>query len=269
MRETLSDALVGLYGRATNGGFLDRPRPRRAYEFIYLAYKRLIEAGPVDRLSDFVGPGSTVVDVGANIGFFSLRFATWVGRGGHVIAIEPEARNIASLQRRVTRAGLSGVVTCVQAAAADRSGEVKLAINPGHPGDHHLADDGEPVTAVTLDELTADDSRRVTLVKIDVQGAESMVLAGARRLIGQHRPAIFVEVHEPSLTRLGSSRRELVATLVALGYGGHRLTRAGIGARETPEELIAQSASGYIDVLFLPLDSTSPAADSNVREHRQ
>jgi FkbM family methyltransferase len=269
MREHVSDALVRLYGHATRGGVLDRPRPRRAYECVYLAYKRLIEAGPVDGLRGLVGTGSTVFDVGANIGFFALCFANWVGPEGHVIAIEPEARNIASLRRRVARAGLSDVVTCVQAAAADRSGQLRLALNPGHPGDHHLAEDGEPVAAVTLDELAADNPRRVTLVKIDVQGAESMVLAGAHRLIRQHRPAIFVEVHDPSLVRLGSSRRELISALIALGYGGHRLTRSGVGPREDPEELIEQSSVGYIDVLFLPINSNSPTAHGNVREHRQ
>jgi FkbM family methyltransferase len=254
MREQVSDALVRLYERAARGGVLDRPRPRRAYESVYLAYKRLIEAGPVDGLSALVTNGSMVFDVGANIGFFSMTFARWVGPEGRVIAIEPETRNIASLRRRVARAGVSQVVTCVHAAAADRPGQLRLALNPGHPGDHHLADNGEPVAAVALDELAADDPRPVTLVKIDVQGAESMVLAGANRLIAQHRPAIFVEVHEPSLTRFGSSRRELIGTLVALGYGGHRLTRSGIGAREEPEQLIEQSSGGYIDVLFLPDD---------------
>jgi FkbM family methyltransferase len=254
MKEHISDALVRLYGRAANGGVLDRPRPRLAYESAYLTYKRLIEAGPVNRLRGLVPAGSTVFDVGANIGFFSLYFASWVGPDGRVIAIEPEARNIASLRRRVARAGASDVVTCVQAAAVDRSGQVRLAVNRGHPGDHHLADTGEPVAAVTLDELAAGDPRRVTFVKIDVQGAESMVLAGARRLIEQHRPAIFVEIHEPSLTRLGSSRRELIATLEGLGYDGHRLNRSGVGPRQAPEDLIEQSSAGYIDVLFLPIN---------------
>lgn len=252
MRSQIYDGLVWLYERATRGGLLDRPLPRRAYESAYLAYKRLIEAGPIDGLHVLVANGSTVVDVGANIGFFSLRFARWVGPVGQVIAIEPETRNIDSLRRRVARAGLSDVVTCVQAAAADRPGQLRLARNPGHPGDHHLADYGEPVAAVTLDDLVTEDPRPVTLVKIDVQGAESMVLAGARHLIERHRPALFVEVDEPRLARLGSSRRELIDTVVSLGYVGHRLTRHGIGAREEPDELVARSSTEYVDVLFLP-----------------
>ena len=67
-----------LYDRAAGGGLLDRPRPRRAYESVYLAYKRLIEAGPIDDLREYVSSGSTVFDVGANIGFFSfLSRAGW------------------------------------------------------------------------------------------------------------------------------------------------------------------------------------------------
>ena len=186
-----------------------------------------------------------------------------------MIAIEPEARNIASLRRRVDRAGASQVVTCVHAAAADMPGVLRLAVNPGHPGDHHLADNGVPIAAVTLDELARDDPRRVALVKIDVQGAETMVLAGANRLITRHRPAIFVEVHEPSLTRVGSSRRELIGTLDALGYGGHTLGRGGLEPREDPETLIERSANGYIDVLFLPEERSSPAPQRDMREHRE
>ena len=56
-------------------------------------YKQYFEAGPIDRLQEFVPSGSLVIDVGANVGFFSLRFAKWVGKGGKVISIEPEDRN--------------------------------------------------------------------------------------------------------------------------------------------------------------------------------
>jgi FkbM family methyltransferase len=252
MRTQVAAVLAQFYDRASRSGILERPLARRTYESAYLAYKRFIEAGPVDSLRPLAPPGSMVIDVGANIGFFALRFAGWVGPTGHVIAIEPESRNVASLRRRIARAGFSDVVTCVQAAAADRPGTFTLALNPGHPGDHHLGQEGEPVAAVTIDELAATEARPITLVKIDVQGAESLVVAGAAQVIDVHRPALFVEIDGGSLARLGSSQEELIDTLGDLGYEGHTLTRGGIGARLEPSELVARSTHDYIDVLFLP-----------------
>lgn len=265
----MTDGFVRIYEQAMRAGLLDQPMPRRTFESAYLAYKRLIEAGPIGGMRNLVNQGSTVIDVGANIGFFSIRFARWVGPTGRVIAIEPEARNMDSLRRRVGRAQLSSVVELVQAAAADRPGQLKLALNPSHPGDHHLASEGVPVQAVTLDSLIAQDSRTVALIKIDAQGAETMILAGAREVIHRDRPAIYVEVDPQALARLGSSPHELIGTIVGLGYCGHRLTHRGIGVHERPDTLVAESALGYIDVLFLPKLLGSAPAESDVREHRR
>jgi FkbM family methyltransferase len=252
MRARLIQSFLSLYERASKTRLLDNALGRRAFESAYLGYKLLIEAGPVAQLQSVVAPGSTVIDVGANIGFFALRFGRWVGPEGRVIAIEPERRNMAALRRRVQAARLNGVVECVQAAAADRAGEVRLAVNPAHPGDHRIAEDGERVPAVTIDDLTAGDPRKVALVKIDVQGAEMLVLAGARRVLETHHPALFVEVDDGALTRFGSSSAELIEKLATLGYTGHTLTRRGIGAAEAPDALTAGSSDTYRDVLFLP-----------------
>jgi len=268
MRTRTVGGLLWFYDRMEKGGLLDRPLPRRAFESVYLAYKRLIEAGPVARLESVVAPGSTVIDVGANIGFFTLRFGRWVEPGGQVIAIEPERRNMATLRRRVRGAGLQHVVHCVQAVAADRQGELRLAVNRAHPGDHRIADDGEPVRAVTIDELIAGDPRRVTLVKVDVQGAEMLVIAGAQGVIERDRPAMFVEIADWALERFGSSGSELIETLADLGYAGHLLTRRGIGVAEAPEALTAKSAKGYIDVLFLPVPWRESVSAAGTRGDR-
>jgi FkbM family methyltransferase len=257
MRKQIVAALLALYERAGRRGLLDSRPARRAFESAYLGYKLLIEAGPIGQLRSFVSPGSTVIDVGANIGFFTLKFGRWVGPRGRVVAIEPERRNLASLRRRVGRARLEEVVECVHAAAVDHPGEVTLAVDRAHPGGHRLAENGEPVPAVTIDELTADDARRVSLVKIDVQGAEKLVLDGARRVIDKHRPAIFVELDDAALAAFGSSGAELLETLQSHGYTGYTLTRRGIRTAGPPEALAAKSAESYIDVLFLPQSGRS------------
>jgi FkbM family methyltransferase len=257
MKRRISDGLIALYARLLETGLLDRPRAQRAYEAAYLKYKGLLEAGPVNGLATLVPDGSTIFDVGANIGFFSVRFARWVGPGGKVIAIEPEPRNVGSLRRRIERAGIADIVECVPAAAADKAGELRLAITRGHPADHHLSETGVLIPAVTLDGLAAKDPRPVSLIKIDVQGAETMVVAGARQLIQTHHPAIFVEIDAPSLARSGSSPQELIATLTEIGYRPHRLTRDGVGDVETTSELVSRAATGYIDVLFLWVEQPS------------
>ncbi len=251
MRQWVSSALVGLHTWAVDAGLLSRPRAQRAFEALYLLYKGAFETGPVGGLRELVTPGSIVIDVGANIGFFAVLFARWTGPDGRVVAIEPEPRNLASLRRRIGQTGLQGVIEAVPAVAADHAGELRLALTPGHPGDHHIAASGIPVEAVTLDDLVAGDSRAVSLVKIDAQGAEALVLGGARRLLAEARPALYVELDAIALERMGSSVRELLAIVLKLGYRPRALTGRGVGAEQDPELLVSRSAAGYVDALFI------------------
>lgn len=262
MRRRLGTALLALYGRLAETGLTRRTRVRRAFERAYLLYKRAIEAGPIAQLQTVIEPGSIVLDAGANIGFFAIPFGTWVGPRGRVIAIEPESVNFGSLRRRVADAGLAEVVECVLAAAADRPGELLLELNPLHPGDHKLGSSGTTVAAVTVDGLVVGDERRVSLIKADVQGAEPMVLAGAREVIARDRPAVFLELDKKALRRLGSSPAELVASMTKLGYRPHRLAHSGIVAIE-PDALIAASADSHLDALFLPAVGASSIKESS------
>jgi FkbM family methyltransferase len=253
MRQLLIDNGLRAYRLVVASGLLNRPRPRRAFESSYLAYKLLVEAGPVERLRPWVPAGATVVDIGANIGFFAVRFGRWVGTDGTVLAVEPELRNVSSLSERLGRAGLDGVVEVVHAAVDKEPGTVMLEINPTHPGDHHLGETGVPVPAVTLDDLAAA-HRPVALIKIDVQGAEVRVLQGATRVLAEDRPAIFIEIDNRSLQRFGATATELMALLSQAGYLGRELTRSGFGPPEAPEELGRRAADDYMDALFVSAD---------------
>jgi FkbM family methyltransferase len=185
----------------------------------YDSYKELVEAKTADTLHQWVDTGTTVIDVGANIGFFTVRFARWVGSEGRVIAIEPEAENIRRLRRRINRANIRGHIDVVEGVAAEMPGSLHLTLNPHHPADHRIGSTGVIVRSWTIDEIVgAHQWPKVSLIKIDVQGAEVRVLQGARETIARSHPALFVEVDDDCLVAAGFSAEQLFNEIEGLGY---------------------------------------------------
>jgi FkbM family methyltransferase len=230
LRNLIRNAAVGLFGMVAQSGVHRLPGLDRVFLMLYEMYKAYFEAGPIYRLRELVPAGSLVIDVGANVGFFSLRFAEWVGDRGKVISVEPEDRNHCILLSTLKQKGLVSRVHAVKAVAANKAGEMFLELNPLHPADHKLSrnNSGLPVTAVTLDDLVPEPTPyRPALVKIDVQGAEMLVLEGAARVLSEARPALFVELHEESLNRFGTSISAILDHLREYGYEAHWLVRSG------------------------------------------
>jgi FkbM family methyltransferase len=140
--------------------------------------------------------GDVFVDAGANVGFFTLLGARAVGREGRVFAFEPLPANREALEKHVVLNGLTNVVVSA-AALSDRTGRGRFG-HRGAPSCARLMADGEYDVATTrLDEaLGPEQSSRVRLIKIDVEGAEASVLVGARELLGDPpRPALMVATH--------------------------------------------------------------------------
>jgi FkbM family methyltransferase len=245
---------VAGYALLTRAGLMKLPLLRHAFHAAYEFYKLRIEAESVDGLRGFVPDGSLVVDVGANIGFFTLRFAEWVGADGRVIAIEPDIENFDVLGRRLARSGLAARVDCHQAVAAAGPGPLKLRRNEGHPGDHRISTDGEglEVRAETIDRVVAPHAGLpIALVKIDVQGAEMLVLEGSRRTLDKG-PALFIEIDRGGLREFGASPEAIVKFLEPFGYRMHELARDGSTHLLDEGQLGAMlDRGGYVDVLFL------------------
>ena len=255
LQNLIRNSAVNLFGLVAKFGLRRIALFDRAFLGLYAAYKQYFEAGPIDRLQQFVPDGSLVIDVGANVGFFSLRFAQWVGEAGKVISIEPESRNHDSLIAALKREGLQDRVDALKAVAAAEAGSMFLEINPRHPADHKLSLDGTgiPVTAVTLDELVQDKRRfSPALVKIDVQGAEMLVLKGAGDILKSAAPALFIELDEMALQKFGASVSAVLDHLSQFGYEPYWLTRSGPHDKTNAAEIHARVArTGYVDVLFL------------------
>ena len=255
LQSLVRNSAVKLFGLVAKLGLHRLPVLNRVFLLLYAVYKQYFEAGPIDRLREFVPNGSLVIDVGANVGFFSLRFAKWVGDRGKVVSIEPEDQNYDSLISALKRNGLLSRVDALKAVAAAVPGMMFLEINPLHPADHKLSRDGSglPVAAVTLDDLVQDKGHlKLSLIKIDVQGAEMLVLEGAAGILKASGPPLFVELQEDGLRKFGTSVAAILAHLSHHGYEAYWLMRTGPHKKASPAEIHARVARvGYVDVLFL------------------
>jgi FkbM family methyltransferase len=148
-------------------------------------------------------PGSTAIDVGANVGIYTVTLARAVGPTGHVLAFEPFPDNVRRLAENVRLNGLENVIVRAKAVAAE-PGELELRLG-SDPGFHSTAAVAEGrgsgkslrVVATTLDEEWEAAGRpSVSFVKIDTEGAEEDVVAGARDLLREERPVVLAEVRD-------------------------------------------------------------------------
>lgn len=174
----------------------------------------------VDRV---LKPGMVFIDVGANDGYFTLFAARRVGAGGKVIAVEPSSRERAHLQRNLGRNGLDNVQV-VPAALGAAAGLADLHLAHGvHAGHNTLGDfahddveraSSERVHVETLDAVVARNAlSHVDLVKIDVEGAEAGVVAGARAVLKSMRPLLLMELNDRALHAQSQSAESLIRTL--------------------------------------------------------
>lgn len=180
-------------------------------------------------LREFLRPGMTYIDAGANEGLYTLFAARRVGRNGRVVAIEPSPRERERLRENVRTNRLRNVELC-DFALSDKGGDAILAIaGYGHEGQNTLGDrvsnplvqteHHERVQLTTLDRLVSElELKRVDAVKLDVEGSEVQVMRGGAETIARFRPVIQLEVEEHALALQGNTRAELVDTIDSLGY---------------------------------------------------
>lgn len=166
-----------------------------------------------------VRPGATVVDVGANVGFHTVVLSQLVGPGGHVHAFEPLPVTLELLRANVWRHRSSNVVVHPR-AASDRSGPVAMHIDPEGRSGAQLAPAGTApelvVDAVTLAEALG--ATRVDLLKLDVEGAEPLVLAGASEILAAS-PDLLAVVEFRSRTHLdGRDGEDVLSFYEGLGF---------------------------------------------------
>ena len=198
------------------------------------------EPGVVQGLEELVQPGWTAVDVGANIGYFTLLMANRVGPQGKVIAFEPLAENFKILKENIQLNDHRNVVA-ENLALMSRTGRIELrSATPGAITwvasvkiDQNSAVESQSVEAVTLDEYVQRKGiAKVDFLKIDVEGAEASVLEGATSVLDRDKPILLIEMHE-----LDRFKDKHPAILKLLSHDYHLRS---LGVREWQEHFIAE-----------------------------
>lgn len=157
-------------------------------------------------LGKLAQPGWVTYDVGSYVGFFALAMARAAGPAGRVVAFEPDPESAARLRENVARNQMDNYIQVVEAVAWHKSAD-QIPYRRGAQARSQggvVADGMNPVLAageqilvrsISLDEFIADGNPAPQLMKVDVEGGEALVLAGAEKLIIRGKPLIICEVH--------------------------------------------------------------------------
>ena len=178
-----------------------------------------------------VKEGYTVVDIGANIGYFTLLAARLVGEDGKVYAFEPEPRNYDIVLKNIALNGYENVVP-VQKAVSNVGGTVRLYLSSKDIGAHTIRqhhdkeqfdekESGEfvEVESVTLDVFFENKKHSLDVIKMDCEGSEMAVLLGMDRIIRDNKNLkMFIEFYPSAIKEMGYSPKEFIGKLLDYGF---------------------------------------------------
>jgi FkbM family methyltransferase len=171
---------------------------------------------------DHLDPQRDAIDVGANVGLYSVLMARHLAEGRRVLAVEPTANALRHLHANIERNGVQGRVDVFEGVVTDHDGACEVQTIEGreeystigrmmHP---HVA--GAPSTSVeveaaTLDTLVEGFSLDPGFIKVDVEGAEATVFKGASGVLANARPVVLSELSDFLLRKNGSSAAEVIS----------------------------------------------------------
>jgi len=211
-------------------------------------------------------PGDRVLDIGANIGWYSVLASRLVGESGHVRSFEPDSANGELLARNLARNCAHDNVRVERMAVGARSEQLNLFRSGDNLGDHRLFDDGSSretstVPVEPLDRLYDDSAELPTLIKSDTQGSEGRILEGAAQLLAAGwRPVWLLEFWPYGLANSGSDAMAVWRRLDDLGYRMFEVSEGNPALIELDEARVRQrlatdltvESTGFINILALP-----------------
>jgi FkbM family methyltransferase len=179
-----------------------------------------------------------VIDAGANVGIWSALAARVLCPGGRVHAFEPSPASYQVLAELARVAYGPGTIVPIHSALGDHDGITHITLDGETAATNRLADEGLEVPLVTIDTYCARNGIAPSAIKVDVEGAEVLLLAGAERVLREHRPIVILELHWRAA--LGATPAHLMRTLNTVGYDAYSISSGTVMSGE--DTLLRQNA---------------------------
>lgn len=187
---------------------------------LQLSINGVYEELETDIVKKEVKPGDIILDIGANIGYYTLIFAKLVGKNGKVFAFEPEPLNFELLQKNVKMNNYDNVIF-EQKAISNVNGTIKLYISKIRTGMHriykskHTTENFVNVPMIKLDEYLKknDYLKKINFIKIDIEGSEFGALQGLKNTLKNNNLKILIEFIPDSIREFGDEPQDLIKLL--------------------------------------------------------
>lgn len=189
---------------------------------IYLLLTGEFEKTQTKLFLNTIKEGDTVIDIGANVGYYTVLAAKKTGARGRVIAFEPDKECLFLLKKNVSLNACSNVLV-VPKAVANTEGWLLFHSNLVHKGKSSLVSDKKSrstykIATTSLDQYFSA-GKKIDIVKMDIEGAEILVLESAKKIISkQKKLKLFIEYNPRSLVALGYTPHDLLSLLNKFGF---------------------------------------------------
>ena len=223
------------------------------YRPLYFAYKKREDMFEIQVINSILEKGQTVLDIGANIGFYTGIFSDIVGPGGRVHAFEPDVLNYSHLSR--TFDGKNNVVLR-QKAVSEKTETLKIYTSKLLNVDHRTYpieqyESSYDIEAVSIDDYVAG-SFKIDFIKMDIQGNEVKALRGIKKTLDACKPVILTEFWPSGLKQAGDSANDFLSLVQSYSYQIYQLNNGTISDfhKEIIPELERKGDFNYINVLL-------------------
>jgi FkbM family methyltransferase len=221
--------------------------------FLVLHRAGVMGAGEAQLLQKLTEKGMQVVDIGANIGLYTLLFAKRVGNGGRVFAFEPEPDLFAALCDNCATNDVLNVFP-FQIAAGDSNGRAKFQRSIFNSGDNRLGETKIEVKPIEVEVARLDDvlpARNVQFIKLDVQGHELAALAGMQEVIASSPDVrVFFEFWPGGLRAVNTPPESLLGFFRERGFKLYTTKGGVLRSLRDSQQLISElGAKQYTNLL--------------------